>query len=298
MLSSDTTPGRPGHGRTALSEDGRSRALSQGRAWGCAESISFERADAVVGLSFVGCGGLGCDKSFKNLCGTQRGCPTTISLGEAESGNREERCVKVIFTPHDEPYLGRETVRAFDELIVVCLEVNSRIAPGTHKIEKDDLQWAACQIIPSGISLALSIRELVRQGYLYGALVLLRPLVERSVTILYLQRFPEKVGLWTSGWEHKKRPTLAQMFNEIGGDRFPGCGPEITRSLNSLTHGDPSSAMWNLVSTGQDTMGHAVSKILARPDLCDKICMEAAAWMAVLLATMNAVFPELRRAEI
>jgi len=209
--------------------------------------------------------------------------------------NREKRDLRVTFTPEDEPYLGREAVRIFDELIIVCLEVNSQTAPHTHKIEKNDLQWAACQIIPSGVSLALSIRELVREGYLYGALVLLRPLVERSVTILYLQRFPEKVGLWTSGWEHSgpnRRPSLAQMFNDIGGEKFPGCGPEITRSLNSLTHGDPASAMWNLVNTGKDAVGHAVSKILERPDLCDKICREAAAWMAVLMAMMTAIFPE------
>ncbi len=206
--------------------------------------------------------------------------------------NRKKPEVKVTFTPRDEPYLGRETVRVFDELIVVCLKVNSHVAPQTHTSEKNDLQWAACQIIPSGISLALSIRELVRQGYLYGALVLLRPLVERSMTILYLQRFPEKVALWTAGWKHRKRPTLAQMFDEIGGDRFPGCGPEMTRSLNSLTHGDPASAMWTLVSTGEGSVGHAVSKMLTRPDLCDSICRDAAAWLAILLAMMHAVFPE------
>ncbi|NKB66555.1 MAG: hypothetical protein GKR89_05805 [Candidatus Latescibacteria bacterium] len=121
------------------------------------------------------------------------------------------------------------------------------IAPRTFQLEKNDLQRAACQVIPSGISLVLSIRELVRQGYLYGALVLMRALAERSVAILYLYRFPDKVGIWTSGWHYKKRPTLAQMFNEIGDSKFPNCGPEITRSLNSLTHGDPASSMWNLV---------------------------------------------------
>jgi hypothetical protein len=137
---------------------------------------------------------------------------------------------KVVFTPSDEPYLGRETVRTLDQLIIVCLQTNSRIAPQTHVLEKNDLQWAACQIIPAGISLTLSIRELVRQGYLYGALVLLRPLAERAVTILYLQRFPDKIEIWTRGWNHKERPTLAKMFNEIAGHKFPNCGPEITRS--------------------------------------------------------------------
>jgi hypothetical protein len=100
----------------------------------------------------------------------------------------------IIFSPDNEPYLGGDTVRVLDELIVVCLDVNGRVAPHTHQIEKSDLQLAACQIIPSGISLALSIRELVRQGYLYGALVLVRPLAERAMTVLYLHRFPTVVG--------------------------------------------------------------------------------------------------------
>jgi hypothetical protein len=203
--------------------------------------------------------------------------------------NRE---LKVVFTPDDEPYLGREALHAFDRLIVACMESNALLAPRTHKITKDDLQWAACQIIPAGISLALSIRELVRQGYLYGALVLLRPLTERAITLLYLQRFPHKVDVWTNGWKHGKRPSLAQMFNEIGGSEFPDCGPEITRSLNSLSHGDPDSAMWNLVSTGEGSVGHASSKILNRPDLCDKISLDASVWMSVLLAMMNTIFPE------
>jgi len=200
--------------------------------------------------------------------------------------------VKIIFTPDDEPYLGRETVHVFDQLIVACMKANASIAPRTHQIEKNDLQWAACQIIPSGISVALSIRELVRQGYLYGAMVLMRSFVERAVTILYLHRFPDKIDIWKRGWSHRERPTLAQMFNEIGGDKFPNIGPQITRSLNSLTHGDPASAMWNLVQTGEGSVGHAVSKILNRPDLCDKVCMDAAAWLSVLLAMMEAIFPE------
>lgn len=77
-----------------------------------------------------------------------------------------------IFTPDNEPYLGRKTLHVFDKTIVACLKANSKIASKTHVADKSRLQLAACQIIPSGISLALSTRELVRQGYLYGALVL------------------------------------------------------------------------------------------------------------------------------
>src|SRR5436853_5001758 len=92
----------------------------------------------------------------------------------------------IVFTPDNEPYLGRETVLAFDNAIIACLKANVHIASHTHKIEKSDLQWTACQIIPQGISIALSIRELVRQGYLFGAFVLMRSLIERATIILYL----------------------------------------------------------------------------------------------------------------
>jgi hypothetical protein len=205
--------------------------------------------------------------------------------------NSQVKTQPVVFGPDNEPYLGRETVRVFDELIVVCLNINGRVAPHTHQIEKNDLQWAACQIIPSGISLALSIRELVRQGYLYGALVLVRPLAERSMTVLYLHRFPHKLEIWNRGWSHKERPTLAKMFNEIGGEQFPNCGPEITQS-NSLTHGDPASSLWNLVTMGDGLPGHAVSKLLTRPDLCDRVCMDSAMWLSVLLGMMTTIFAD------
>ena len=77
-----------------------------------------------------------------------------------------------VFTPENEPYLGRESVYHFDQTILSCLEANAEITAYTHKNKLNDLQKAACQIIPQGINLALSIRELVRQGYLFAAAVL------------------------------------------------------------------------------------------------------------------------------
>ena len=100
---------------------------------------------------------------------------------------------QLIFTPDNEPYLGLETLQAFDNAIVACLKLNSQIAPLTHDIQQNDIQRAACQLIPAGINLALSLRELLRQGYLYGAAVMIRPLAERAVTILYLKHYPDKL---------------------------------------------------------------------------------------------------------
>jgi hypothetical protein len=146
-----------------------------------------------------------------------------------------------VFTPGNEPYLGRETLYAFDKLILVCLETSAEIAPRTHKIDKTDLQWAACQLIPQGISIALSIWELVRQGHLFGALVLIRPLAERATTLLYLHRFPDEIVKWKE-WR-KKGPSLNRMLDTLGQGKFPGAASEFTQLYNGITHGDPESAM-------------------------------------------------------
>jgi len=203
------------------------------------------------------------------------------------SGQPEQHAV---FTPANEPYLGRETVHCFDNLIVTCLEVNRQVAEFTKTKAQNDLQKAASQIIPQGISITLSIRELVRQGYLYSALVLLRPLVERTHIVLYLYKKPEKLVLWKRGWKHGERPNLQTMMDAVAKD-FPGEIRGITSRYNSLTHGDPESAFWNLIYDEQGgNFYYAVSKILNNPKLCDEICAEAACWMSVLLSMMTAIF--------
>jgi hypothetical protein len=58
------------------------------------------------------------------------------------------------------------------------------------------LQEAAAELVPSASSIALSIRELVRQGYLLSAAMLRRPLFERVATLSYLIEHPDAVKLW------------------------------------------------------------------------------------------------------
>lgn len=201
----------------------------------------------------------------------------------------------IIFTPDNEPYLGRQLLKALDNLIIACLESNSKIARHTHQIgQRTDLQDAACVLIPQGVNLSLAIRELVRQGYLFAAKVLLRPLAERSVTILYLCENPAKMEIWNSGWSHRERPTLARMMDcEKYG---PDIGRKMTSALNSLTHGDPASGFWNMIVTSEGTAGYGVSKNLGNPNLCDEICAETIPWLALLLGMMHRIFPEAEQA--
>ena len=188
---------------------------------------------------------------------------------------------------------ARGLLLAFDNAIIASMKTNQKIAPYTYKVEKSDLQYAACQIIPQGISIALSIRELVRQGYLFGALVLMRSLLERATTILYLHHNPDKIKLWNDGWRYNERPSLSEMLTAIGKDKFPNIGSTITPTYNSLTHGDPESAFWNLIRTEDGNVGYGVSKIIDNPSLCDKICLEGSTWLLVLISTAAGIFPNL-----
>lgn len=66
------------------------------------------------------------------------------------------------------------------------MEKNAKIGPWTHGRNLTPLQSAATELLPHGFSIPLGIRELVRQGYLISAEILLRPLIERAAVIGYL----------------------------------------------------------------------------------------------------------------
>jgi hypothetical protein len=210
----------------------------------------------------------------------------------------EDEAPPVVFTPENEPYLGRLLLHHFDETIVACLESNQRVARYTHAHSRalTELQQAASQIIPHGINLALSIRELVRQGYLFGAVVLLRSLVERAGIISYLEERPAAIEAWKDGWKHGKRggrPSLGAMLEVMGG-KPENDKPtrEAARLLHHIAHGDPVGSLYNLAPIGEANLGYSVSKSLDDPDLCDFICQQAMCYLIVLSARMNSCFPK------
>ncbi len=199
-----------------------------------------------------------------------------------------------VFTPDNEPYLGRNLLFHFDQIISSVLEQNAFTAPTSHGRTLTDPQQMACQVIPQAISITLSIRELIRQGYLFGAHVLLRALVERAAILLYLHLYPEEIDCWNRGWHQQDAPSLAKMFDAIQAKQqrtYTVRGRDLTASMNSLLHAKPDSAPWNLVSMGEKGLGHAVSKILNRPELCDDLCANVIPWVAVVQSMMAAYFP-------
>ncbi len=200
---------------------------------------------------------------------------------------------KPIYSPENEPYLGRDSVFNFDQVIISCLKQNSEVAAYTHKTQLSDLQKAACQIIPQGINLALTIRELIRQGYLFSALVLMRPLIERTATISYLHTYPDEAGKWKAGWKHKDRPDIYKRLETMN-EKFDSSETrKIFDLFNSLTHGDPVAANWNLVQLSDGGLGYSVGKVINDPKLCDFICFQSYCYLIVLMGMMAACFPDL-----
>jgi hypothetical protein len=198
-----------------------------------------------------------------------------------------------VFTPGNEPYLGRELLFQFDNLICACMELNLKCAPASHGRPLSSLQRALCILVPQTISLALSTRELIRQGYLFGAKVLVRPLTERAVTILYIFNNPGGLQIWDDGWEYNKRPSLQKMFEYLNQSLLNGQFASMkgfTHEMNSATHGDPLSARWNIVLRDDGAPVFLPSKNLTSPQLADEICAEVIPWLAATMGIMGAAF--------
>jgi hypothetical protein len=118
----------------------------------------------------------------------------------------ETEMMPVIFTPDNEPYLGRKLLFHFDQLISSAMEQNAVTAPTSHGRTLTDHQRMACQVIAQALSITLSIRELIRQGYLFGAHVLFRALIERAAILLYLHLLPEEIENGTGAGTKKTHP--------------------------------------------------------------------------------------------
>lgn len=176
-----------------------------------------------------------------------------------------------IFTPDNEPYLGCESLLDFDRDIPKALQIHAAIGPKTFGKSLTPLQGCATEIIPQGISIALSIRELIRQAYLFSAAVLMRPLVERTGLMQYLTMNPSAVESWHSGWPRKAQPTFEVLLTLVLPDASADHKSQIGSLLHKVVHTDPKSALFNMFRREDGSLAFASGKILTRPDSADAI---------------------------
>jgi len=207
-------------------------------------------------------------------------------------------CVPVIYTPDNEPYLGRASVKLFDNSIVVLMRQQERIYPQTRRSGLTLIQETACEIVPAAISIALSIREMVRQGYLLSALILMRPLMERTATIWYLLKEESAIPLWKQGWPYNSRPNLnGRICALFGADAKDSSDPgvlairELVRDYNGLVHGDPAAALHGAILMPDGSPGFTLSKDIRSPARADHICEQSFLMAIALIAACLNIFP-------
>jgi hypothetical protein len=209
----------------------------------------------------------------------------------------DSKLPEAVYLPSNEPYLGRESVYRFDNVIMSCLELNTKVANYTHNHDLTDLQKAACQLIPQGINIALTIRELVRQGYLFGAYVLIRPLLERAVILRYLDANPSEISVWNNGWKYKERPPLKKMMEamiseaDVDDTTLKNMAKTVCDTFNHIVHGDPNCSSFNMVELKDGVIGYSVGKNITSPEMCDDICFQSYCYLIVLSGMMAKYFP-------
>jgi len=201
-----------------------------------------------------------------------------------------DRQPPAVYTPDNEPYLGCELVHLLDLTIPRAMKVHAEIGPKTFESSLTPIQRAAAEIIPQGVGIALSIRELIRQAYLYSAAILLRPLVERTGMIQYLTMHPEAVTAWHAGWPRKSQPEFKDLLALVMPDASAQ-EHELTKDiLHKLVHSDPQSALFNMFARPDGSLAFASGKLLGQPKQADAICVLACVCLRRLTATSVFIF--------
>ena len=186
-------------------------------------------------------------------------------------------------------------LQQFDEMIVVLMDHHQLIGPWTRTNELNDLQLAACQLVPQTSSLLLGMREMIRQAYLLPAAIKVRPIIERVATLSWLCENPEGVDLWHTGWKHGHRPSLAvRMESMIRTKRFPvEQAAAVRQHFNSLIHGDPESADMGAMVQGNGEVVYVVSKDLESPARVSDLALQGAMYSIAVMARSAECFPSL-----
>jgi hypothetical protein len=177
-----------------------------------------------------------------------------------------------VYLPHNEPYLGRVALLALDKAIPGALEENLVIAQRSFDTSMTPLQDIVAEIVPQIISLSLSVRELIRQAYLYSAVVLLRSIVERLALVVYLCDTPSAVASWKSGWDRKAQPTFETLTEHLLASTTVAQRKQFAALLHKVVHPDPAGAIWNMTSR-DGKPAHASGKLINAPVVCD-FCAE------------------------
>jgi hypothetical protein len=201
---------------------------------------------------------------------------------------------EAVYLPHNEPYLGRPLLLEFDLAIPGAMDQNTTIAAITFETEMSELQATIAEVVPQGISIALSVRELIRQSYLFSATILLRPLLERTALAFYLIDTPAAVTAWHSGWARSEQPSLTTLLeNLLNRWGTPGSSDskDLATMLHKVVHSDPMAAHWNLTSKN-GRIAYSSGKLVDAPEVADFCAGFGLRCLQHLIVAAQTAFPK------
>ena len=195
-----------------------------------------------------------------------------------------------VYSPDSEPYLGNGALHVFDLTITRAITFLNDAGQRTFASSLSPLQAAAAEIIPQGVGIVLSIRELLRQAYLYPAAILIRPLVERTGMIQYLATNASAVAAWTDGWPRKSQPDFQKLLDLVD-FKSSAEEKEVTRQvLHKLVHSDPKGSKFNMFARPDGSLAYASGRELEQPKRVEAISNMACKCLRQLTATSVALF--------
>ena len=174
-----------------------------------------------------------------------------------------DKTARPVYLPSNEPYLGSKSLLAFDQAIPRAMNVHLAIAPNSFSPTLTPLQRCAVEIVPQGLSIALSIRELIRQAYLFSAAILMRPLIERTGLMQHLVTYPAAVSAWHAGWPRKEQPPFGELFALIMPDASVAHREQVVSLMHKLVHIDPKSSLFNTIRRDDGSLAFASGKNLS-----------------------------------
>lgn len=193
---------------------------------------------------------------------------------------------EVFYTPDNEPYLGLPALLHFDEALISAFRMARTLAPLTRGSALSHLEVAVIDLVPTSISIAASIRELIRQAYLPAAKILLRPLIERTAVVDFLVNDPRGIELWISDWSKcpKLRDLMMRMSGQNGWDAE--VVDELVKDYNAVVHADPGGSRAFIWSDASGRAIYSPGRAVGAEAMAQDISL--AGWMAVTFLESNA----------
>jgi hypothetical protein len=176
-----------------------------------------------------------------------------------------------------------------DEGLSAAFSTCRTLAPLMRESDFNAVERAVIQLVPTSLSIAASIRELLRERYVPSAKILVRPLLERTAVLDYLVNEPEAIKLWDAGWPHRKRPRLATLIARMTGTSAADetlIQQMIVDDFNSVVHADPQGSEKFVFQHPEHGKVYSFGRTVGSEGMADNVA--AATAMAATFLASNA----------